>query len=67
MKFVDPEIRLSDGASFSDSIRARGELKEAAIAYERTAELARRQTINKAPLLKPLLKQREEWLERQVN
>lgn len=65
--FVDPEVRLSDGASLTDSIRARGELKEQAIAYDRAAQIAARQPLNKMPRLKPLLKAREDWMRRQAN
>ena len=65
--FTEPEVRLSDGASFTDSIRARGELKEEALAYSRAATLTARQPLNKMPRLKPLLKKREDWMRRQMN
>jgi hypothetical protein len=43
---------------------ARGLKKEEAIAYSRAAEIATRQTLDKMPRLKPLLRQREAWLKR---
>ncbi len=66
-KFDDPEVRLSEGASLVDSIRARGDLKEQAISSDRAVALAARQTLNKMPRLKPLLRQREAWLKRMEN
>lgn len=66
-KFEAPEVRMSEGASLVDSIRARGDLKEQAIAYDRAAALITRQPLNKMPRLKPLLRQREAWLKRMEN
>lgn len=66
-KFESPQVRLSDGASLVDSIRARGEQKEEAIAYSITGKLATQQTLDKMPRLKPLLRQREAWLKRMEN
>ena len=48
-------------------IMRRGLLKEEAIAHSRAAQIAARQPLNKMARLKPLLKQREEWLARQAN
>lgn len=65
--FGAPVVRLSEGHSFVDSIRARGELKEEAIAYARAGVLTTRQTLDKMPRLKPQLRKREDWMRRQMN
>lgn len=52
---------------FDALIRKDDPLKEEAIAYDRIAQIALRQPLNKMPRLKPLLRQREEWLKRMEN
>ena len=53
--------------NLTQHVMSRGLLKEEAIAYDRAAQLAARQPLNKFPRLKPLLKAREEWIKRQGN
>jgi len=53
--------------NLTQHVMARGLKKEEAIAYDRAAQLAARQPLNKSPRLKPLLKAREDWMRRQAN
>lgn len=53
--------------NLTQHIMRRGLLKEEAIAHSRAATIAARQPLDKMPRLKPLLKQREEWIKKQAN
>lgn len=48
-------------------IMRRGLLKEEAIAHSRAAKIVAQAPLSKMPRLKPLLRQREQWLKRMEN